>query len=109
MKIKEIFRIGGITELIDGRSPFLDWNNCSIENKSMSENSLILRLKRKSDGEEGISRLRVQDKFKSIENQLLNWAFASSKIVGLTLNDLNDLDVDIEIQDFKGRLSIKNN
>jgi len=108
MKIKEIFAIGGITESIDGRSPFLDWNNCTIENKSMSKDSLILKLKRKSDGEEGISHLRVQDKFKSIESQLLNLAFANSKIIGLTLNNLSDLEIGLEIQNFRGRLNIKN-
>ena len=91
MKIKDIFTIGGITESINGRTPFLDWHNCEIDNKSMSEDAVILLLKRKSDEEEGRSYLRVQEKFKSISNQLLKWAFTNPRIIGITLNDLNNL------------------
>lgn len=107
MKITDIFRIGGITQSIDGRSPFLDWDNCQIENKTLGESDLILHLKRKSDSEEGRIHLRVLDKFKSIEGELIKWAFSDSSMLGLTLNELSSLDANIDIHEYQGRLTIR--
>ena len=58
-------------------------------------------------GTEGHAYLRVQDKFKSITPQLLNWAFVGDSIVGLTLNQLVDLETNLNIESSGGRLAVK--
>ncbi|RJO61205.1 hypothetical protein C4544_03480 [candidate division WS5 bacterium] len=105
MKIKEIFRIGGIMQSIGGPTIYLDRDNCVVHNKTKNEDAIILRLKRESDGEEGNVYLRVQDKFKGIKDQLLNWAFTSSSIMGLTLNQLESLDTNLKIESLNGKLT----
>ena len=106
MKTKELFRIGDITQSIDGQSEFLDRNNCTINNKTKKDDAIILHMKRESDGNEGNAYLRIKDKFKSIQRQLLNWAFDSSDIIGLTLNQLEDFDTNLSIENLNGRLAI---
>ena len=76
-------------------------------NKTKNENSIVLHLKRESDGEEGRAHLRVQDKFETISTQLLNWAFASESIVGLTLNQLDDLETNLSVESIGGKLQLK--
>ncbi len=106
MKIKEIFKIGGIMQSIGGLTVFLDQNNCIVHNKSKIDDAVILHLKRESDGEEGNVYLRVKDEFKSIKDQLLNWAFASSSIIGLTLSQLESLDTNLTIESAGGKLAL---
>ena len=97
MKINEIFKIGDIMESVDGRVPYLDRDNCQIINKTKNDDSVILYLKRNSDGEEGRAYLRVQDKFKNMAGKILNLAFVNEKMIGLTLNQLGDLEMGVEI------------
>jgi hypothetical protein len=104
MRIRELFRIGGITQSIGGLTPYLDRDNCIVSNKSKNENAVVLRLKRESDGEEGNAHIRVRDEFKNIKDQLLNWAFASDSIVGLTLNQLEDLETNLSVEKSGGKL-----
>ncbi|MDR3547142.1 MAG: hypothetical protein P4M11_02490 [Candidatus Pacebacteria bacterium] len=106
MKIKEIFRVGGIMQAIGGLTPFLDQNNCVVYNKTKADDAVILHIKRESDGEEGNAYLRVKDEFKSIKDSLLNWAFASKSIMGLTLNQLEGLDTNLTIENSGGRLTL---
>lgn len=95
--------------MTEERNPaiFLDRENCQIVNKTKNENSIILHIKRESDGEEGRAYLRVQDKFETISAQLLNWAFASESIVGLTLNQLDDLETNLSVESTGGKLQLK--
>lgn len=106
MKIKEIFKLGGIMQAIGGTAVYLDQNNCVIRNKSKTDDAVILHLKRDSDGEEGNVYLRVRDEFKSIKDPLLNWAFANNSMVGLTLNQLENQDTNLDIQKSGGKLSL---
>ncbi|MFZ2303681.1 MAG: hypothetical protein WAV98_02725 [Minisyncoccia bacterium] len=107
MRVRELFKSTGLTQSIGGTAIFLDRENCQIVDKTKNENSIVLHLKRESDGEEGRAHLRVQDKFKTISAQLLNWAFASESIVGLTLNQLDDLETNLSIESIGGKLQLK--
>jgi hypothetical protein len=95
MKIKELFKVGGVIQSFGGTSDTLDWHNCTIENKTNKEDALILHLKRKSDGEEGRVYLRVQEKFKNRTHELLKWAFLNKGMIGLTLNQLDNMETDL--------------
>jgi hypothetical protein len=106
MKVKELFQSVGITQSL-GRSDLLDRDNCQVENKTKNEDSVMILLKRKSDGVEGHAYLRVQDQFKSVAPQLLTWAFASDSIIGLTLNQLVELETNLNIESSGGRLMIR--
>lgn len=107
MRVRELFKSTGLTQSIGGTAIFLDRENCQIVNKSKNENSIILHLKRESDGEEGRAHLRVKDEFESISPQLLNWAFASESITGLTLNQLDDLETNLSVESIGGKLQLK--
>jgi hypothetical protein len=107
MKVRDIFTIGGPDQSFNGRSEFLDQINCEIVGKTQREHAVLLQLKRQSDGEEGHAYLKVQDQFKDGTQKLLNWAFNSKEMIGLNLNQLRDLDVNLEIELSQGRLSIK--
>jgi len=107
MRVRELFKSTGLTQSIGGTAIFLDRENCQIVNKTKNENSIVLHLKRESDGEEGRAHLRVQEKFETISPQLLNWVFASESIVGLTLNQLDDLETNLSVESIGGKLQLK--
>ena len=107
MNIKELFRIGDIMHSVDGRSNYLDRNNCRINNKSKKDDAVIFSLKKESDGEEGKSYLRVKEEYKSITSQLLNWVFISDRIIGLTLNELSDMETNLSIENFAGKIQLR--
>ncbi|MCX6715636.1 MAG: hypothetical protein NT077_01305 [Candidatus Taylorbacteria bacterium] len=109
MKIRELFKPTCISQSVGGLAVFLDKDNCQIVNKTKSEKSIILHLKRESDEEEGRAHLRVQDQFETISDQLLNWAFAYDGIIGLTLNQLEDLETNLNVENIKGRLQVEKN
>jgi hypothetical protein len=109
MKIKELFKSVGVSQSIGGTAVFLDRENCVIENKTKNEDSVLLHLKRESDGEEGHAYLRVKDEYKELEAPILNWAFNSVGIMGLTLNELEDMETNLAIQKTQGRISLKSN
>lgn len=106
MKVRELFRPVNISQSIGGLTIFLDRENCQIVNKTKRNNSVLLHLKRESDGEEGHAHFRVRDKFESVSPQLLRWAFASKDIIGLTLNQLDDLETNLEVGKVHGRLQL---
>src|SRR3989344_386797 len=109
MRVRELFKSTGLTQSIGGTAVFLDRENCQIVNKTKNENSIVLHLKRESDGEEGRAHLRAKDEFESISAQLLNCAFASESIVGLTLNQLDDLETNLNIEKVQGRIQLVKN
>src|ERR1035437_5903203 len=98
MKIKELFKSTDVSQSIGGLAIYLDRENCQIVNKIKNEDFVLLHLKRESDGEEGQAYLRVQDQFKSLETELLNWAFVSKSVVGLNLNDLDNFETDLSVE-----------
>jgi hypothetical protein len=107
MKIKDIYRIGGIASIVNGAGEYLTEDDCQIVNKTNSSDSITLRLRRESDYMEGDSELKVLDEFKEIKDQLLHKVFSNPNIIGLTLAQLRNLDMDLEIGRFNGRLNIK--
>lgn len=98
MKVSKLFKITGISEFLGKNLGLLDRDNCKIVDRTKNENSLVLHLKRESDGQGGQAHLRVQDQFETISAQLLNWALVSNSIIGLTLNQLDNLETDSEIE-----------
>ena len=106
MRVRELFKSGSLTQLIKGTTNSLDRENCQIVSKTRSENSIILNLRRESDGNSARARLKVRDKFETISNQLLNWAFNDDKITGLTLNQLDDLETNLSIEKVRGRVRL---
>lgn len=106
MKVRELFKPANISQSIGGTATFLDRDNCQIENKTKKENSIILHLKRESDGEEGRAHLKVRDEYKELSPQLLRWAFVSKEMVGMTLNEIDDLETGLSIERFDGRLQL---
>jgi hypothetical protein len=92
MRVRELFKIGGITQSFGGLGEHLDWHNCKVWNKTKKEDSILLHLQRASDGEEGRAYLRVDEKFKDRTEQLLRAAFIDQRMMGLTLNELSDME-----------------
>lgn len=109
MKIKDIFKTGGIIQSIGGFATYLNQDNCVISNKNKADSAVILHLKRESDGEEGKIYLRVKDEFKAIEDPLLNWAFSEKDMIGLSINQLATMDTNLNIQKVGGKLSLNQN
>ncbi len=107
MKIKELFKPTGILQSIGGTAIFLDGENCKVVNKTKNEDSVLLHLKRESDGEEGRAHLRVQGQFQTLATELLNWAFVGESIVGLSLNELDELETNLSVESIGGRLQLK--
>lgn len=101
MRIEELFKSTGITQSFGGTAPRLDKENCQIVNKTKDENFILLHLKRAPDGAEGQAHLRVQEKFKNVSHQLLNWAFENGDIIGLTLNQLENLETNLKIENIR--------
>ena len=106
MRVKELFKQTGVSQSFVGTTVFLDRENCQIVNKTKNEDSILLHLKREVDGEEGHAYLRAQDQFKSIAAELLNWAFASEEIVGLTLNELDNIETNLSVESIQGKLQL---
>ena len=107
MKTKELFIVGGPSQSFDGRSPFLDQNNCQIVNKTKQDDAVVLSLKRESDSEEGRASMRVRPEYLDPRDQLLTWAFLAPGIIGLTINQLNELETGFEITTFAGRSQLQ--
>ncbi len=107
MKIGEIFTTSEFTQSFGGTAPLLTRDDCKIENKTKSDHSVVLHMKRDSDGGEALSHLKVRDEFKSIEDQLLTKAFALDSMKGLTLAELEDMEIPWSIENLGGRFNIK--
>lgn len=106
MLVKEIFQPIGISQSFGGLTTFLGHDDCQVENKTRNEGSVLLHLKRESDGTEGHAYLRVQKDYADISDQLLDWAFAEPRIIGLTINELFDLETGIRISLVNGKLQV---
>jgi hypothetical protein len=107
MKVKDLFKTTNISQSIGGLATFLDKGNCQITNKTRKDNAVALELKREIDGEEGHAYLRVQDQFETLSDQLLNWAFNNDSIIGLTLNELENTETNLEIEKIQDRFQLK--
>ena len=106
MRLRELFHVGDPTQAL-GAGELLDHNNCKIENKTRKDNVVLLRVRRDSDGREADAYLRVKPDFKGVEDQLLSWAMSDDRMVGLTLNELEYLDANVEITSMGGKMMFK--
>ena len=108
MKFNEIFTASNTpSQSIGGLTPFLNREDCQVETKIKNENAVMLVMKRASDGEEGHVYIRVKEEFLDLSQALLTYAFNSSELIGLTLTQLDDLELPINIESLNGRLSLK--
>lgn len=107
MKVSELFKQTRISESVSGAADFLDKENCKITNKTKTDDFVLIHLKRESDGKEGQAYLRVQDKFQVVRASLLNWAFTSRSLSGLTLNQLSELETNLDIEKIQDRIQVR--
>ena len=71
----------------------LDDNDCVIISKALNKNKIILHMKRQEDNSEGNVFVYLKDEFHdkfSVSKQL----FASRKVIGLTLGEFKDFNVE---------------
>ena len=71
----------------------LNGDDCVIIGKALNKNKIILHMKRVSDNSEGNVFVKLKDKFEdqfAISKKLL----ASKKVVGLSLNQFKDFEVE---------------
>jgi len=97
MKVKEIFKNIGVSQSFQGVDVFLDNSNCSIIKMIKNADSIRLRLKRNSGAEEGQAYLRVLDIYKSKEREILEQVSNLPSVIGLTINELPDLETGINV------------
>ena len=106
MKLRELFHVGDPTQSL-GAGELLDHNNCKIEDKTRRDDVVLLHVRRESDDREADAYLRVWPDFKAVEGQLLSWAMRNERMIGLTLNELEYMDADVEIASIEGKMMFK--
>lgn len=106
MWVRELFNPMGVSQSFSGLTTFLDGDNCKIVNKTKQDEAVLLHLRREEDGVEGHAYMRPQKQFAPIAEQLLNWAFAEPKIVGLTVNELANLDTGLSVSSVGGKMQL---
>jgi hypothetical protein len=90
-----VFEVGVIMEDEEKSKSIkaLDGNDSKITGKILNKNKIILHMKREHDGSEGNVFVRLNDDHEkdfAISKKLL----ASKKIVGLSLNEFKDLEIE---------------
>jgi hypothetical protein len=91
--IEEIFSIGPIVS-IDNRPGYLVGDDCRVVGKKLSEDCVILHLKREPDGMEGTSDVKVQPQFMT-RKDLLSKLFNNKEIMEKTLDELRKVKITI--------------
>lgn len=107
MKVKDLFHIGGITQILErGGGEYLTENNAVVRNKTWNKNdhSVVLHLQRDSDGKIGQASLRVLPEYKTFEERLLRWAFNNDSLQGMSLEEIRFLDTNLQISSVKRRM-----
>lgn len=92
---KDIFMNTGVTQSIGGMQERIDENNATIDRMELADKSVRVYLRHISNGNEGMSRLRVREEFKDKEEIILEWASQDERLKGCTLNQIRDLDVPV--------------
>ena len=95
MQVKDIFEVGIILEDEEKAKEIavLTANDCVIKGKVLNRHKIILQMERASDGSKGNVFARLKDDHEKdfpISKKLL----ASKKIIGLTLNEFKNLDIE---------------
>ena len=95
MHVNEMFEVGDIMEWEDKAKNIkvLDDNDCLITGKVLNKQKIILHMKRVSDNSEGNVFVKLKEEFHDqfpTSKKLL----ASKKVVGMTLSQFKNLDVE---------------
>lgn len=95
MKVKDIFEVGDIMEWETKAKSIktLSGDDCVITGKVLNKKKIILHMKRVNDDSEGNVFVRLKDDHLAdfpTSKKLL----ASKKVVGMTLNEFKNLDVE---------------
>ena len=95
MVIKDIFDVGEIMEVEEKSKKIkvLDAENCVIVGKALNKNKIILNMKREEDGSIGNVFVKVTDGNKEYF-QTSKKLLASKNVLGLTLNEFKNFDVE---------------
>ena len=95
MTIKDKFEIGTIMEDEEKSAKIvvLDGDNSKIMSKALNKNKIILHMEREEDGSVGNVFVRLKDEF-SDDFPTSKKLFASKKVIGLTLNQFKDFDIE---------------
>lgn len=93
MYFKEVFTLGEIFQTNSKTKADLDLDNCQITGKQMNNKSVILKIKRKEDGKEAAVFVRLNEEHLANREDFKK-LFASKKIIGMSLHQLNDLKVE---------------
>ena len=94
MFVKEVFTIGDIFQTASKTKADLDLDNCKIVSKMMNNKSVILHVKRLSDGKEANVFVKLKDDLEGDHKLDFKALFASKKIVGMSLNELKDIKIE---------------
>lgn len=95
MNVQDMFLVGNIMEWEDKDKGIqaLSADDCHITGKQLNKSKIIFHMKREGDGSEGNVFVRLKDEYKD-QFLLSKRLFASRKIIGMSLNELKNLDVE---------------
>lgn len=95
MTIKDLFEVGEIMEWEDKATSIkvLGGDDCEITGKVLNKNKIILHMKRNLDGSEGNVFVKLKDDAKE-HFQTSKKLLASKKVIGLTLNEFKDFNIE---------------
>jgi|SRR3989344_6595990 len=95
MKIKDLFEVREIMEMEDKAKSIkiLDGDDCVIMSKALNKNKIILHMKRAVDDSEGNVFVTLKEEFKD-QFPVSKKLFASKKVIGLSLNQFKEFDVE---------------
>lgn len=96
MNVEEMFDVGGIMEMEDKskKIPILSDDDCKIMSKQLNKDKIILHVQREGDSSEGNVFVKLKEQFHD-QFMVSKKLFASKKIVGMTLNEMRHLDVEM--------------
>lgn len=95
MLIKDIFEVGIILEDESKAKDIaaLTADDCKIASKVLNRKKIILHMQRESDGSEGNVFVRLKDEYEK-EFATSKKLLASKKVIGLSLNEFKNLDIE---------------
>jgi len=110
MKIKELFEISDPLGSYSGPDAFSGRDDCQIINisKREGEDRIVFTLKRNSDNTESSAYMTVRSEFNDRKDEIISRVQANKNLIGLTLNQLDNLETGINITETEGRMSIEN-
>lgn len=94
MKIKDIFKINGISVITKGNGIYLTDDNCKIIKVSVFDDRIDLILKDESYNIEGFISIYIKEEYKNNEKELLLLTAENNLIKGLTLGELREFEID---------------